>query len=525
MSSYLCKWRAHYNAEDEFLVEVVFARLRSGRAFAHPLEIESAIIQVHSLSALELAPMQNAVSCSSSRSTTTTEAFLQSSPAAPGTSTTEVGSPGAGESQTSTTAPWTPQRWDSDAGDSQASTIAPWTPQRGSLDVPRRYRYTGHQPVPTWFAEVFESDGCDSESIALIATPPQEPGPVSTYPSVAPFRPPSQDPATPCPRPRRTSMATSVDSSPGFIVVGDTALNSARDDWHSEACPVDVEFLRAQILPRNLKFPVVSSGTRRATGCGCNVRCNAYSCLNAKSARFCTESNCTFGGVCGNALRESPALAISRNLRTGMRGSTATKPIPAGEIIGIIGQLQERFHLRVDAALNHRRSHTSTREEYVAIECNAQRPHQSSELDYEALRRKFRKLNGTKYKPTGINTLNDVPALLKPAAWAHEIQRAIEAKAGAQTSHDESDHGDDDDLLQHVAHVTSENMPSEDLDEEEEDDGEEEVEGESHDTKRLLRNCPSAYPVTLPAMGPEKRHATLKSSTMAESRDTHKASS
>lgn len=57
------------------------------------------------------------------------------------------------------------------ARSSQTSTIAPWTPQRESPLAPHRFRYTSQQPVSTWFAEAFESDGYVSESLALIATP------------------------------------------------------------------------------------------------------------------------------------------------------------------------------------------------------------------------------------------------------------------------------------------------------------------------------------------------------------------
>ncbi|ETK92552.1 hypothetical protein L917_03973 [Phytophthora nicotianae] len=73
-----------------------------------------------------------------------------------------------------------------------------------------------------------------------------------------------------------------------------------------------------------------------------DVRCDAthFRVKNARSARFCTWQNCSFDGDCGNALNESKALAISRNTRTGMRGITATAPIPAGEIIGeYLGEL------------------------------------------------------------------------------------------------------------------------------------------------------------------------------------------
>jgi SET domain-containing protein len=48
-----------------------------------------------------------------------------------------------------------------------------------------------------------------------------------------------------------------------------------------------------------------------------------------------------FGGVCGNALKESGSLAIAWSSKTGMRGLVATSFIPAGEVIGqYLGRLE-----------------------------------------------------------------------------------------------------------------------------------------------------------------------------------------
>lgn len=82
-------------------------------------------------------------------------------------------------------------------------------------------------------------------------------------------------------------------------------------------------------------------GIREGAGCGCEDQCTALSCLNAKESRFCTDWNCVFGGVCGNALRENTSLGIGRSSRTGMWGLTTTALIPAGEVIGeYLGHLQ-----------------------------------------------------------------------------------------------------------------------------------------------------------------------------------------
>ncbi|GMF52806.1 unnamed protein product [Phytophthora fragariaefolia] len=110
--------------------------------------------------------------------------------------------------------------------------------------------------------------------------------------------------------------------------------NPPRDEWKLEKWPDDVPFISAQLNPRHWKFPAVSAGVRGGIGCGCEDRCNATTCLNARSSRFCTEYNCTFTAECGNGLHESRALAIGRNRRTGMRGLVAQAAIPAGEVIG-----------------------------------------------------------------------------------------------------------------------------------------------------------------------------------------------
>ncbi|GMF37509.1 unnamed protein product [Phytophthora fragariaefolia] len=207
------------------------------------------------------------------------------------------------------------------AASSQTSTIAPWTPQRGGRTPPplradRRVDHTRFRDrdIPVWFAEAFESDGYDSEALAVIENLPRVASPSLTSPSR---------------------------STPGFEVVDDTALSSARDEWVPDVWPASVVRITEQHNPRSWKFPRVPIGVQGGAGCGCSQRCNALSCTNARQSGFCNDLNCSFGGVCGNALRESSVLAIRRNTRTGMRGLVTTAAIPAGEVIGeYLGHVQ-----------------------------------------------------------------------------------------------------------------------------------------------------------------------------------------
>jgi hypothetical protein len=216
---------------------------------------------------------------------------------------------------------WTPER-----PTSQASTTAPWTPRPESLlttggtalQEPQQPGHLHdaadtrpHLPVPRWFAEAYESDEYDSEALALIAS----------------MR-----------RTGRPSESSSVASSPGFAVVGNS---SAANDWVHEEWPTAVNLLTSQYNPSKWRFPKVSIGVRGGVGCGCSERCNAMTCLNAKRGRFCTEANCVFASKCGNALNEHPSLALCRNTRSGVRGLVATAVIPAGEVLGqCLGHVQ-----------------------------------------------------------------------------------------------------------------------------------------------------------------------------------------
>ncbi|ETL37131.1 hypothetical protein F441_11399 [Phytophthora nicotianae CJ01A1] len=168
---------------------------------------------------------------------------------------------------------------------------------------------------------LMDLEGYNSDAVTVIVTPTKAGAatPAST------------------PRPAPASAA----SSPGFELLVDTSLRSARDEWQPERWPLEVMFLTSQYNPQDLKFPPVSSGINGGEGCGCEDRCLASTCVNAQSNRFCNAVNCPFMGVCGNSLRESSVLAICRNVRTGMRGVVAVGAIPAGEVIGeYFGRLQ-----------------------------------------------------------------------------------------------------------------------------------------------------------------------------------------
>ncbi|ETP52190.1 hypothetical protein F442_02755 [Phytophthora nicotianae P10297] len=141
--------------------------------------------------------------------------------------------------------------------------------------------------------------------------------------------------STPCP-----SLASAA-SSPGFELLGDTSLHSARDKWQPEKWPLEVIFSLLSTIPQDLRFPAVSLGINGGEGCGREDRCLADTCLNALSSRFCNAGNCPFMGECGNSRRESSVLEICRNVRTGMRGVVTRGAISAWEVIGeYFGHLQ-----------------------------------------------------------------------------------------------------------------------------------------------------------------------------------------
>ncbi|GMF35560.1 unnamed protein product [Phytophthora fragariaefolia] len=239
------------------------------------------------------------------------------------------------------------------AASSQTCTVAPWTPQRGDRTPPplRADRRVDHarfqdRDIPVWFAEVFESDGYDSKALAVIEDLPRVASPTLSSPSR---------------------------STPGFEVVDDTALSSARDEWVPDVWPDSVVRITEQHNPRSWKFPRIPIGVQGGAGYGCSQRCNALSCTNARQSRFCNDLNCSFGGVCGNALRESSVLAIRRNTRMSMRRLVTTAAIPACEVIGeYLGHVQLFGPPYRNAPTNegfkmHLKTHT-TGNKYVGID-------------------------------------------------------------------------------------------------------------------------------------------------------------
>ncbi|KAE8988426.1 hypothetical protein PR001_g22042 [Phytophthora rubi] len=239
------------------------AWLRSGRNYAHPLIVEAATIQVRYLSDFVLStPSEANTSGSQMAETASSQSTLTEPPWSP---TPSIAAASSHASPLATS--------------SQAETVAPWTPQRlNSREVHEVY------DVPRWFSEVFDSDGYDSETLSVLAP----------YKRATP-----KSPSTPRPRPPRQakSASSSVASSPGFTIVFDTSLRSARDEWNEEPWPGNVKMLTSQMNPRNWMFASLATGIRGGVGCGGVDRCNALGCLNARCGRFCTTSNCAFAGV------------------------------------------------------------------------------------------------------------------------------------------------------------------------------------------------------------------------------------
>ncbi|KAE8971344.1 hypothetical protein PR001_g26918 [Phytophthora rubi] len=274
-------------SKDTMLVGSPLPWLRSGRSFTHALVVEAATIQVEALSAFQLVPLDPAHKTQSvvSSQRTVTEPSSPASPTPTHGTTEAFASPSPCSSQ--------------------ATTVGPWTPQHGRVPIDDPC-FSG-RAIPSWFSEVYESDGYDTDALRIISRIPRVSAP---------------------------STPSSRTGSPGFEMTGDTTLHSVRDEWVPDVWPADVKLLSGQHNPRNWKFTRVPTGARGGVGCGCAVRCTALTCLNARQSRFCNESNCAFAGGCGNALCESTALQICRNTRTGMWGLVAKRAIPAGEVIG-----------------------------------------------------------------------------------------------------------------------------------------------------------------------------------------------
>ncbi|KAE8953616.1 hypothetical protein PR002_g32323 [Phytophthora rubi] len=194
-------------------------------------------MQVSSLSEFQLVPRAEIDEVGSEVSSQRTET-VPSSPASPATSvatTDALRSPSLISSQASTVAPWTPQR------DDRTPPRGHWPPPREDCRVDHHRFRDRH--IPLWFAEAFESDGYDSEALAVIES---------------------------LPRLSSASQASSVRSSPRFELVADTALGSARDEWLPDVWPVSVGRIAPQFNPRSWKFPRVPIGVRG--GAGVHVR-------------------------------------------------------------------------------------------------------------------------------------------------------------------------------------------------------------------------------------------------------------
>ncbi|OWZ20757.1 hypothetical protein PHMEG_0004790 [Phytophthora megakarya] len=207
--------------------------------------------------------------------------------------------------------------------------------------------------IPRWYAECFESSGeSDTDTV-----PHSHDLRTSASPASSRIRSSlddgkqrssssglaSQDGDTAVP-PRHNASDSTL-STLDVVLPADSLSQDVSEAsvhvWRPERWPDDVERLEAQWNPKALKFPSVSIGIRNGAGCGCEYRCTAVSCLNARESRFCTERNCSFGAFCGNSLKEHPGLVIARSLRTGMRGLVASEDILEGEVIGqYLGHLQ-----------------------------------------------------------------------------------------------------------------------------------------------------------------------------------------
>ncbi|GMF58687.1 unnamed protein product [Phytophthora fragariaefolia] len=166
--------------------------------------------------------------------------------------------------------------------------------------------------IPLWFEEAFASEGYDSDALELISGL----------------------------RPHRSTSAPTTEVVGADVESADSpnsecgASQLPREIWVSETWPVEVKRIAEHWNPHHWKFSPVSIGIRNGAGCGCEDRCNAATCANAKENRFCMEANCSFAGCCGNALKEHPSLVLARSCVTGMRGLVTRDDIAAGEVLG-----------------------------------------------------------------------------------------------------------------------------------------------------------------------------------------------
>jgi hypothetical protein len=312
------------------------SRLRSGPVVRHPFIVEAATMQIDPLSRFALSPPWNQARHSPNSSVQ----LLASQDS------------GASSSDPSVLAVWSPSSYPGKNPStprplglyppavlpSAAPSTSPATTPTSST-VKRRlessFAASGCTPSPIqprstisstrpphtppaemllWLEGVFDSEGYDSETLELIARmQPRKHRHVS-----GPARHAMVDPVP--------STTSSPSVSPGS--------QQPSEVWISEDWPDDVKPLKEHWNPNCWKFALVSISIRGGAGCGCEERCNVSTCANAKENRFCVESNCSFAGCCGNALKENPSLVIARSSLTGMRGVAAKYAIAAGEVRG-----------------------------------------------------------------------------------------------------------------------------------------------------------------------------------------------
>ncbi|KAF4130869.1 hypothetical protein GN958_ATG19874, partial [Phytophthora infestans] len=126
------------------------------------------------------------------------------------------------------------------------------------------------------------------------------------------------------------STLSSTCSSPGFEVIETKGHSKGPKRWEPATWPEHVERLHGHITPAYFKYASVSAGGM----CHCRELCNVLTCQNAKYNRFCYRGNCSYAGMCGNALRESKRIAICKSSFRGGLGLVATRAIPKDTIIG-----------------------------------------------------------------------------------------------------------------------------------------------------------------------------------------------
>ncbi|ETI38916.1 hypothetical protein F443_15451 [Phytophthora nicotianae P1569] len=177
----------------------------SGRVFSHPQVSPHASILSQPLSEFQLLEPNNSADTALSSQATETESWDLSSPTRSysSTGTLSYGAP----------SPVVPPPSLEAATDQAPESVvyeSPRRPRRVVEIAPHRYQYTGKIPVDKWFDECFHSDGYESNDIDNISTSPRKTSRGSSQVSPS---------------------AASIASSPGFVLLGDTSLDSARSEW------------------------------------------------------------------------------------------------------------------------------------------------------------------------------------------------------------------------------------------------------------------------------------------------------